>query len=412
MRKTIFLALLLIFLCLSGSGQNRNLGYFVDLALHNSPLLKDYQNRLQSNRIDSLRLRAGLGIQVNGITNDSYTPVINGIGQDEAITNGANIYAAVAVSKGVISKGNLQNQLQAISLQKSSILNPAKITEQELKKNVTDQYISVFGLMQQVKFYGELLDLMRKQEILFKKLTTEGVYKQTDYLTFVVMLQQQDLQLIQINNQYKNAFRTLNYLCGLADTSTAMVEDPALVLEKLPELRQSIFYQQFVTDSLNLAVAHKQIDFSYQPKLNLFGDFGYNTSLAYQPWKNFGPNIGLNLSIPVYDGHQKKMQHDQISLWEQTRRSNSEFFSKQYRQQIDQLFFQLIDNKKYKEVIEKQITYAQVLVDANRKLFETGEVSVTGYLIAISSLLTSKNLVIQNKIEYYQLINQLNYWCR
>ena len=73
---------------------------------------------------------------------------------------------------------------------------------------------------------------------------------------------------------------------------------------------------------------------------------------------------------------------------------------------------QLTVNQGYKVKIDKQIAYAQTLVDANRKLFETGEVSVTDYFIAVSSWLTTKNLLIQNRIENYQLINQLNYWSR
>lgn len=412
MIKSIVSTLFLTLVFLTGSAQTKNLGYFLNLALENSPLLKEYQTKLQSNRIDSLRLRAGLGTQVNALSNNSYAPVIKGVGQDEAITNGANLYAAISASKEIISAGNLNNQLQAVALQKSAILNPAKITGQELKREVTDQYIAVFGLLQQVDFYRELLNLMQKEENLFKKLTASGIYKQTDFLTFEVLKQQQELQLIQILNQYKNAFRTLNYLCGVADTTVFPLEDPALATEKLPELKNSIYYQQFVTDSLSLLTADKQIDFSYQPKLNIFGDVGYNSSLVYQPWKNFGPNVGLNLTIPIYDGRQKKMQHDQIALSEKTRRNYSEFFAKQYRQQIDQLVLQLSDNQGYKIKIDKQIAYAQALVEANRKLFETGEVSVTGYFIAISSLLTTKNMLIQNRIENYQLINQLNYWSR
>jgi outer membrane protein TolC len=412
MRKSILTVVFLTYVIQFGIAQEKNLDYFVKLALQNSPLLKDYQNRLQSNRIDSLRLRAGLGPQVNAVSNDSYAPVINGIGYDEAITNGANIYAAVSVSKGIISKKNLQNQLQAVDLQRQAILNPVKISEQDIRKNVIDQYITVYGLLQQVKFYGDELDLLHKEELIFKKLTSTGVYKQTEYLTFVVLLQQQDLQLVQIRNQYRNAFRALHYLCGVMDTATYPLAFPALKLEKLPVLQNSIFYQQFITDSINLVINDKQIDYNYQPKLNLFGEAGFNSSLAYQPWKNFGPSFGLNLSVPIYDGHQRKMQHDQITVSEQTRKYYREFFTKQYGQQINQLLLQLTDVQNLSIRIRKQITYSQALVDANRKLLDSGGVSVTEFIIAMSNLLTTKNMLLQNEIEKYQLINQLNYWCR
>jgi outer membrane protein TolC len=264
MVKSILTVLLLTLVLHSGSAQEKNLDYFVNLALQNSPQLKDYQNRLQSIRIDSLRLRAGLGTQLNAVSNNSYAPIISGTGQDEAITNIANINAYVSVSRSIISKKNLQNQLDAVELQKLAVLNPAKITEQELKKSVTDQYIGVYGLWQQVKFFGNELDLLRKEEVIFKKLTSAGIYKQTDWLNFMVLMQQQDLQLTQTKNLFRNAYRSLNYFCGVVDTTTYALTAPSLRVEKLPELQNSIFYQQFVTDSLNLVISAKQIDFSYQ----------------------------------------------------------------------------------------------------------------------------------------------------
>jgi hypothetical protein len=106
------------------------------------------------------------------------------------------------------------------------------------------------------------------------------------------------------------------------------------------------------------------------------------------------------------------MQHDQIVLSEQTRKYYRDFFTRQYGQQISQLALQLADNQNLTDKISKQVTYTQALVDANFKLLETGQVSVTDYVIALSNLLTTKNLFIQNEIEKYQLINQLNYWCR
>ena len=106
------------------------------------------------------------------------------------------------------------------------------------------------------------------------------------------------------------------------------------------------------------------------------------------------------------------MQHNQIAVSELTRKYYRDFFTKQYGQQINQLILQLTDVQNLTGRIKKQITYAQTLVEADRKLLETGEVSVTDYILAMSNLLTTKNQLIQNEFEKYQLINQLNYWCR
>jgi hypothetical protein len=46
-----------------------------------------------------------------------------------------------------------------------------------------------------------------------------SVYRQTDYLSFLVTLQQQQLAAEQLLGQYQNDFALLNYLCGLRDTT-------------------------------------------------------------------------------------------------------------------------------------------------------------------------------------------------
>jgi len=51
--------------------QTKNLDYYINSGIANSPLLKDYQNQVSSNYIDSQRLRATYRPQVNGMANNS-----------------------------------------------------------------------------------------------------------------------------------------------------------------------------------------------------------------------------------------------------------------------------------------------------------------------------------------------------
>ena len=71
-----------------------------------------------------------------------------------------------------------------------------------------------------------MLLLIRKQETVLKKLTEKGVYRQTDYLSFVVTQQQQELLISQIKIQYQNEFSTLSYLSGIQDTVAVPLAKP------------------------------------------------------------------------------------------------------------------------------------------------------------------------------------------
>ncbi len=394
------------------NAQERNVNYYVNQALANSPFLKDYQNQVLSNQIDSMRIRAGLGPQVNIISNNIYAPVVNGWGYDEVITDQANISAMVSVSKEIKSRANRQNQYDALQWQNQSIRNSGKISEQDLIKSVTEQYIETYGLWEQYQYNNDIIGLLKKEDIILRKLTEKGIYMQTEYLTFLGTLQQKELELLQTRIQYRSNFSTLKYLCGISDTSVLALSEPDIEIAVLPQLENSVFYQQFITDSLKLVTVDKQIDFEYRPKTSVSADAGYYSSLAFQPEKNFGASVGLNLSVPIYDGHQRKMQHDKISIAEQTLRNYRNFYKIQYQQQIQQLMQQLDGNRQIAEQTGNQIRYAQALINANHKLIETGEAHIPDYILAINNLMTLKSMLIQNKVENFRIINQINYWSR
>lgn len=392
--------------------QNDNLDYYLNQAIRNSPLLKDYQNQVESNRLDSQRILAGYKPQVSGNSINSYAPVIGGWGYDEAISNGTNVIATVGVNKTFVGRKNLNAQFTSIGLESKSISNTSKISEQELKRTITAQYVTAYGDMEQLRFNKEVFELLMKEETILKGLTQRNVYRQTDYLTFLVTLQQQRLVYRQLQVQFQSDYSSLNYLCGITDTTAVNLQDPGLVIAHLPELSNSIFYRQFDLDSMKLLNNKTLVDFSYKPKLNVFADAGFNSTLSFEPYKNFGTSFGFSVTVPIYDGHQRKIQYSKIDIQERTRTNYRSFFVSQYHQQIAQLTQQLRATEELIGQINDQIRYSESLITANQKLLETGDAKIAEYIIALNNYLNSRNLLTQNNITRMQIINQLNYWNR
>ncbi|WP_143305871.1 TolC family protein [Chitinophaga vietnamensis] len=408
--KRTGLLLWLALCCLYATAQEKDLPFFLSQANQNSPLLKDYQNQVRAAAIDSQRLRAAYGPQVNGTSNSTYAPLIHGYGYDNAITNGAQVSALVGASKELNGLKNLRNQLQGIDLQSQGARNTAKISAQELKKSITAQYITAYGDWAQCNFNQEVLNILREEEVILKKLTQTGTYKQIDYLTFLVTLRQQELLIRQLKAQYANDYAQLNYLSGTTDTAFTALPDPALSLEQLPGLENTVFYRQFVIDSLQLRNADAAVNLAYRPRINVFADGGLNTTLAVDPYKNVGVSAGVSVIVPIYDGRQRKMQHNKIAISEDTRKHYQEFFSRQYRQQVQQLAQQLNAAQQLIEEARAQLSYAGGLMQANKLLLAHGDVRIADYVIAINNYLNAKNVITQNTINKYQLINQINYW--
>jgi outer membrane protein TolC len=288
--------------------------------------------------------------------------------------------------------------------------NSERISEQDLKKAITTQYITTYGDQLALKFNREVITLLKQEEDVLKKLTRSNVYRQSDYLTFLVTLQQQQLQLSQARAQFKNDYATLNYLAGIADTSAMELDTPAIQKLIPHEPDGSIYFRQYHLDSLKLVNSRQLIDYTYKPKINALADAGYESDFMGQAWKNFGFSVGFGLSIPIYDGGQRKLQYKKLSLQEETRENYKAFFDTQYHQQIAQIKQQIAENETLLGQVNEQTKYTNSLIKVDTQLLQTGDVRIADLLLAINNYLTVKNLFNQTVISRLQLINQLNYW--
>jgi len=392
--------------------QTYSLDHYLDLAKNNSPLLKDLQNQIASNQVDSLRLKAGFKPQVNLNSTGLYAPIVNGYGYSEAVTNNHTLNGLMSVSQAIVSKTNINAQVQAISLQTLSLGNASKISEQDLKKAITAQYITAYGDLEQYKFNREIVDLLSKEEDILKQLTRSNVYRQSDYLTFLVTLKQQELLTLQSRSVYKNDYATLNYLAGVADTSIRDIDEPNIQRTLPPDMTSSIYFQQYRLDSLKLVNSKQLIDFGYKPKINAVADGGYNSDFMGQAYKNFGASVGFNLTMPIYDGGQRKLQYKKLSLAEETRENYKAFFDVQYHQQIAQYNQQISENEELIAQVKEQVKYTESLIKVDMQLLKTGDLKIADMILAINNYLTIKNLMTQTVVSRLQLINQLNYWSK
>lgn len=257
-----------------------------------------------------------------------------------------------------------------------------------------------------------MLSSLQDEETFLKVLAENGVYKQTDYLAFLVTIQQQKLLITQLKIQYQNDLGGLNYISGIQDTSYTILPPPDLNVNEIPSIGETIFLKQFGIDSLKIIADDEQIDFSYRPKANVFADAGYFSSFLLTPYKNFGYSAGLNLTIPIYDGRQRDLLHSKNIIEEESRMTKQHYFITQFNQQTTQLHQQLLMTEKLIEQATDQIKYADGLLLAQHQLLIKGDAVIADYMNAIANELNAKYIVTQNTIERLQIINQLNYWNR
>ena len=397
-------------LCFSSFSQERTIEEYIKMGTDNSPLLKDFNNQILINRLDSAIIRANYKPLIGANSTGTYAPIIGGYGYDLAISNGKTFNALISVNQSLLGRSRMHIALQGAGLLSDSVTNAVQRSRQDIRRNIISQYISAYASQKQVESDQTVYQLLKKEETVLKKLTQSNVYKQTDYLTFLVTLQQQELLMKQNQIVALNNIAILNYLSGIVSTDSVKLIEPRLNLNTVQTLNSSVFLQQFQLDSLRIQNSRRVIDSNYQPRVGVYADGGYNSSFIQKAYKNVGVSAGFTISIPLYDGHQQKLQYNKLDIRERTRSTYRDYFLVQYQQQLSQLRQQLQQQESLFDKINEQIRFTESLITVDGKLLQTGNITIADYILAIRNYLDSQSLLRQTITTRLELINQLNYW--
>jgi len=385
------------------------LDYYIKKALTNSPLLKDLNNQLLSAKFDSLLIRAAYKPQITQVSQVMYPFTGKNFGYDEAITNGGNYSALVSVVQPLLNKRSLEIQSRSVILAKQGVQINAKISEIDLKKSVTAQYLTAYVNYRQLESNKNVLNLIHAEGQILKKLVDKGVYLLTDYMNLTVSAKAQEILIKQNFIQYKNDLNLLNFLCGIADSTTVILENPDIKLTNNLDINSSPLMLQFKLDSLKNMNSMSLLNLNYLPKLHAFVDGGFQAVIPKNIPHNFGSSVGLNFNMIIADGKQRKLQKDKIFIAEDTRLNYKTFYTAQYRQQFLQLEEQLkLDDQLIRSLAE-QVRDQEKLIELYRTEIEKGLVRLLDFVTVVNNYTTTKNTLSMAEINRFQIITQMNY---
>jgi len=407
LRKNLFTLLLYL---VSGFIVNaQSVDYYIQKGLENSPLLKDFSNQLLSGKLDSLLIHANYQPQVNLVSQAMYAPTANNFGYDQAITNGANYTGLLNVVQPLFNRRIKNNQFQNYALLNRSIEVESKITEAGLIQSITSQYLTAYSDFTLIVFNQNTLNLLKDEQDLLKSLTDHGLYTQTDLMNLSVSVTAQKTTIRQAILQYKNSLAVLNFICGINDTATVTLNKPDLRIHNNFNLNSSPALMKFNIDSLKNQNSKLLIDLNYRPKLSAFADAGFMAVLPQNIPHNFGTSFGLNFSMPIYDGRQRKLQYNKSALAENSRLDYKAFYSSQYKQQINQLTEQLKLTEELIAGIRSQLLEQEKLIALYKIEIEKGLVRFLDFLTIVNNYTQTKNSLTVSEMNRLQIINQMNY---
>lgn len=402
--------ILLIIIALQCSWANsQNLDYFINQGLTYSPVLKDIGNQINSNSYDSLLVKANQTPQVNLNSMAYYAPVVRGYGYSEALTNTGSLASVVSVSQKIFNGNTIKAQYSKYGYQNQALKISSKISEIDLKKSITLQYIAATSLLNDLEFRNLLLLAAKDEEAALKQMVIKGVYKQVDYLTFMVEYKEQELVKKDLDIQYQQTISDLHILCGISDTNNVHLEEPNIALNTPVDIQNSPFYNRFVIDSLKIQNEKLLINRNYKPNVSWVTDAGLVNNLPSEIPKNFGFSVGLALTVPIYDGHQRALNHKKLQLEENTRASYADYYKLQRSKQLQQLYYELAQTQAIEPEIKQQIDLTESVLKLNKSTLNSGSTTILDYVVAIKNFISVKRAYNQNILKTQQLITEINY---
>ena len=406
--RAISVSLLCLLLEVGIFGQS--LDYFVNRGLENSPLLKDFQNQISIATIDSLIVKANQRPQVNLNAMIMKAPFGNNFGYDDAITNGGLYSSTVGVSQNFFNRKMLNNKYQSVDIQKQSIRNSNKLSTNDIKKAITTQYLTAYSDNREITFNEQFLKLIGSEKELLKQLTEHGVYKLTDYLAFTIEAQNQEILVNQLGFQLQKDIRLLKTICGINDTAKIQLNEPLITAKSASfSLDSSLLLYQFRIDSLKILNDKAAVDLRYKPKINWFADAGLISSDPSNLYQHFGFSIGVGFSLPIYDGKQRQLDYQKLSLAESNRENYKRFNTNQLSLQYSQLNEELNALQELEKMLNQQIKTSEELVSLSKAQLNAGNMVMTDFINALKNYININHNLNQVKVSKLQVMNELKY---
>ena len=384
----------------------QQLDYFISKGLQNSPLINEFRNQLQTAEVDSLLVSATRKPQVNSHSQVLYTPTNNYFGYDNL-----NPYygSVVDISQYIFYKKVWENKYEAVRLQKQELGNTSKLSTGELKRGITAQYLTAFTNNQELKNSRTYLNLLNQHKSILKTLVEQGVYKQSDYLSLLIETQTTEIEISQLQTQVKSDEYALKQLCGITDSATLTPELPSLAIPQQQNVSTSPLFVQFKIDSLKIGNERQSIALNYQPKINWFADAGLISADPLLLYRHLGFSVGLSMSFPIYDGHQKNLETKKLDIKENTRLSYENYFKNQFISQIRQLNDELQSTRKSLEMMNHQLQTTQELAEMLKTQLNIGNASIVELITNMKNYLSVMRVMNRLHVREFEIVNELNY---
>lgn len=444
-------------------GQDNSLHYYLSAAEKNNPSLAEYANLMEIGRYEGQFITAeNSAFKVDVTSEVMVAPYINNYGEfidvttqpspdaygyAEPISNGALYSAQLNIYKAIFNRAQLSNLLFLNRVKNQAVHLSAAEVRHQLYKTVTSTYILVYQLQKKQQINSELIQDLRNRLQVVGILVKNGILQQSDYLLLQLEIDNRRLELEQIRNNLKDAILNLNNAVGLQAGQVEELSPPEITLgppllslsqenlysamsDSIPgrmnrevyhptqEIKpgdtlytDSLPYQyerKFVNDSLQLLAEQKVFENTYKPQVSLYGNTGLNAVELDRLYHYFGFSAGVKVSVPIYDGGQKRIRQLQKEIQYQNLESRRENEAVVLQNTLQSLLEQIGSIGSSLGLMDDQLKKQEQLLDLYKGKMVQGQVSIIDYLKLIENYKVLLDTQLQMQVNRWLLQNEYN----
>ena len=418
------ITLTLAALALAGSisaQQGWTLDRCIDYALENNIQIRQSDIAAQTRDVDLNTARSNRlpGVSASASQSWSFGRSLT-IDNTYANTNTASTSFSIGADMTLFAGGRVSGNIHNAQLG----LEAAKADLERIKDDVRVQVAQAFI---QIVYNRSILDVARNQVTIdsmqverLDALAAIGKASSAEVASQRATLAQSQLSVTQAQNNLNMSILTLTQLLELPSPEGFDVIQPdADAIEfSIPDSPEQIYAQALdikpavKSEEIRLQQASNSIDIAkggYYPTLSLSSGAGtgYYTSsnrtsdnFGSQMKNNFGPHVGLNLSIPIFsrNNNRNSVRSAQLNMMNQEMQLDN--VKKQLYKEIQQAYYNTVSSKSRYESSQEVQTSAQESFELMQAKYEGGKASITEFNESKNRLVTAQADVIKYRYEY------------
>ena len=404
----------------------------IDYAMENNITLKKSQLKKQSATEDLKGAKAALLPTVSASTNQSlgYQPwkdtgmayVTNGTVNTKVDKTSYNGSYSLSGQWTVWNGGRNTNTIKLDRLAEQEAELSTRETANSIQERIAQIFSQILYLDESVKVNEQMLESSKKNEERGQEMLNVGKMSKADLAQLSAQRANDEYSIVEAKTQLMNYKLQMKQLLEITDETAFDVAVPEIgdemILAAIPAL-QTVYEEALLSrpeiERSQLAVKGSEVSVSiakagWMPNVSVTGGVTTSTnSLSGTGWgsqfkSNVNTQLGLGVSMPIYDGRSTKTAVNKAKIQQLQARLDLQDLQKTLYSDIQGYWINAVNNQEKYKAAKSSVESAQQSYDLLSEQFRLGLKNIVELLAGKDNLLNAQQNQLQSK--YLTLYNQ------